>query len=154
MLKSRYEQLKMLAKITNAQVKKFMETVEFYEGREFETFEEAKLTYARREKLPAKAFCGPDKSYPAHDAKRVRNGFVRLAQFGGKLPKATRAKIYRCLRKRAKKYKIEHDAKNYKWKSDGSPNPAYRKKVRETVEWFNRKHKDIFTKKEDDCDTC
>lgn len=132
--------------VTRPEVERFIESVKLYEGLEFVTFEEAKLTYARRQKLPASAFCGPDRSYPAHDAKHVRNAFARLATFGGKLPKATRAKIYRCLRSRAKKYGIEHDAKNYKWKASGDPNPVRKKRVQETVEWFEKRHADIFTK--------
>jgi len=77
--------------------------------------QEAKLTYAARQRLPATAFCGPEKSYPAHDAKRVRNGFSRLGTFGKRLPRAVALKIYRCLVRRAKKYKIEHDPRKFSW---------------------------------------
>jgi len=71
------------------------------------TFEEAKLTYAKRENLPDSAFCGPHRSYPAHDAAHVRNGLARLGTFGHRLSPATRASILRCLKVRAKRYEIE-----------------------------------------------
>lgn len=74
-----------------------------YEGL---TIEEAKLTYAERKDLPTSAFCGPDRSYPAHDAKHVRNALTRLAQAKGMSP-AVKAKIMACLRRRAKKFGIE-----------------------------------------------
>jgi len=144
----------MLSKITRAEVLQFQESVSLYEGLEFETFEEARLTYAKRKDLPTSAFCGPDRSYPAQDAKRISAGLQRLSQFGGKLSKATRAKIYRCLRGRAKKKGVEHDAKNYKWKSDGSPNPKHRKKVQEAVAWFEKKKAYLFNKRIEECDTC
>lgn len=151
MVRSRLDELRMFSKITRTEVLKFRESVSLYEGLEFETFEEARLTYAKRKDLPASAFCGPDRSYPAYDVKRIRAGLQRLSQFGGKLPKATRAKIYRCLRGRAKKKGVEHDAKNYKWKSDGSPNPKYRKKIQEAVVWFEKKKAHLFKK---ECNTC
>lgn len=68
---------------------------------------EAQLTYAQREKLPSDAFCGPQRSYPAHDAKHVRAGIQRLSQFGGRMSPATRSRIFACLKKRAKKFGIE-----------------------------------------------
>lgn len=70
-------------------------------------FEEAKLTYARREKLPSTAFCGPKRTYPAHDKAHVRNALARLSQFGGKLKSAVRARILGCLKRRAKRFNIE-----------------------------------------------
>jgi len=70
-------------------------------------FEEAKLTYARRQKLPSSAFCGPKRSYPAHDAAHVRNALARLSQFGGKLKPAVRARILGCLKRRAKRFGVE-----------------------------------------------
>jgi len=71
------------------------------------TVEEAQLTYQKRKDLPASAFCGPGRSYPAHDAAHVRSGLQRLSQFGGRLPPKTRARILSCLKSRAKKYGIE-----------------------------------------------
>jgi len=75
-----------------------------YEG-ESVSIEEAKLSYAERSNLPASAFCGPDRSFPAHDARHVRNGLARLKQ--SKFSSAIRARILACLRRRAKKYGIE-----------------------------------------------
>lgn len=71
------------------------------------SFEEAKLTYARRENLPESAFCGPNRTYPAHDAAHVRNALARIGTFGGRLSSAIRASIIRCLKSRAKRFGIE-----------------------------------------------
>jgi len=89
---------------------------------EFEgyTLEEARLTYASRQNLPASAFCGPDRTYPAHDAAHIRNAFVRLATFGAKLSQAVRKSIYSCIKRRAKEAGVEHDEEHYKWAADGS----------------------------------
>jgi len=76
-----------------------------YEGL---TIQEAKLTYAARQKLPDSAFCGPNRTYPAHDAAHVRNAFVRLATFGKRLKPAVRERIHGCLMKRAKRFGVEH----------------------------------------------
>ena len=83
-----------------------------YEGL---TVQEAALSYAARQNLPATAFCGPEKTYPAHDAKRVRAGFQRLSQFGKKMPKTVALRIYRCLISRAKKFDVEHNPDKFKW---------------------------------------
>lgn len=79
------------------------------------TIEEAALSYAERKDLPKTAFCGPDKSYPANDAKHVRAGFQRLSQFGKKYPKAVALRIYGCLKSKAKKFKVEHDTSKFSW---------------------------------------
>lgn len=71
------------------------------------TVEEAQLTYQQREDLPKEAFCGPGRSYPAHDAAHVKAGLQRLSQFGGKLAPKIRGRILGCLKSRAKKYGIE-----------------------------------------------
>ena len=93
-------------------IEMFVKTIADYEGMEIQ---EAKLSYASRQNLPASAFCGPDRSYPAQDAVHVRNGFARLSTFGARLPEPIRKKIYRCLVRRAKKFGVEHDPKTYKW---------------------------------------
>jgi hypothetical protein len=76
---------------------------------EFEglTIQEAKLSYAERQRLPDSAFCGPNRSYPAHDAAHVRNGLAKLGTFGSRLSPAVRSKIHACLAARAKKYGID-----------------------------------------------
>jgi len=81
-----------------------IETLVEYEGY---SVQEAKLTYAARKDLPASAFCGPDRSYPAQDAAHVRNGLARLGTFGGKLPPAVRDRIHACLLRRAKRFGVE-----------------------------------------------
>jgi hypothetical protein len=42
---------------------------------EFEglSIQEAKLEYSERQKLPPSAFCGPNKTFPAHDVNNVKN---------------------------------------------------------------------------------
>lgn len=67
--------------------------------------EEAQLTYKKRENLPDEAFCGPNRTYPAHDAAHVRNGLARLSQFGK--GKKSSSRILSCLKTRAKKMGIE-----------------------------------------------
>ena len=68
---------------------------------------DAVLTTKARKKLPDSAFCGPNRSYPAHDASHVRNGLARLAQFGGRYSPAVRARIKACLLRRAKRFGIK-----------------------------------------------
>lgn len=77
--------------------------------------QEARLSYAARQNLPASAFCGPDKSYPAQDAVHVGKGFQRLSQFGKRMPKTIALKIYRCLLRRAKKFGVKHNPKPFGW---------------------------------------
>lgn len=93
-------------------VLKEIQVIAEYEGY---TIEEAKLSYAARQDLPASAFCGPDRSYPAENASHVANGFARLSAFGKKLPKPVALKIYRCLVRRATKFNVEHDATKFSW---------------------------------------
>ena len=45
-------------------------------------YDEAVLSTQTRKDLPATAFCGPDRSYPAHDLAHARNALARVAQFG------------------------------------------------------------------------
>lgn len=103
------------------------------------SIDEARLTYKARQKLPNSAFCGPNRTYPAHDAAHVRNALARLARFGHRLPKSVRAKILACLKRRAKKFGVEV-SESYRWNDDGSVNPKYKKRVNETVSWFLNKH--------------
>ena len=74
---------------------------------EGQTFEEAKLSYQRRKELPTSAFCGPNRSYPAHDAAHVRNALARLSTFGGRLKPGVRARILACIKRRAKRFGVE-----------------------------------------------
>ena len=66
----------------------------------------AKLSYARRQKLPASDFALPGKgtgpkgkgggSYPIPDASHARNALARVAQHGSQAEKAeVRAKVHR-----------------------------------------------------------
>jgi hypothetical protein len=111
------------------------ETIAVYEGM---TIEEAKLTYAERKELPSSAFCGPDRTYPAHDAAHVRNAFARLSRFGDKIAPAIRKRIYRCLVRRAKKFGVEHDPSTYKWGKSVSETFEEEEKVDEMIDWLFR----------------
>ena len=84
-----------------------MEDYEVIAEIEFMTIQEAKLSYAERQKLPKSAFCGPNRSYPAYDAAHVRAGLQRISQFGSTMKPAVKARIEGCLRSRAKKFGIE-----------------------------------------------
>ena len=97
-------------------------------------FEEAVLSYQQRKELPASAFCGPDKSYPAQDAKHVGNGFARLATFGSRLPRSTVSRIHACLLRRAKRFGVEHGG--CKWCKKET-------ETQETVAWFIKKHPEL-----------
>jgi len=117
-----------------------------FEGYEFE---EAKLTYAKRENLPDSAFCGPKRTYPAHDAAHVRNAIARLGTFGGRLKGSVRERVLSCLKARAKRFGIEVSETVEglyclaKW--DETISKEERDKmliqVQETVEWFIEKNK-------------
>jgi len=76
--------------------------------------EDAKLTYGARKNLPDSAFCGPGRSFPAHDAAHVRNGLARLNQ--SNFSSAQKSRIHGCLVGRAKKYGIKVGTKT---SSDG-----------------------------------
>lgn len=110
---------------------------------------EAKLTYARRQKLPSSAFCGPKRTYPAHDAAHVRNGLARLGTFGGRLKPAVRARILACLRRRAKRYNIEVSETIegkiclVRWDEtlDEEAKKKLQKTIAETLKWYEAKNK-------------
>jgi hypothetical protein len=54
------------------------------------------LTAARRNKLPASTFAGPDRSYPINDASHARNALARASQNASPALKAKiRAKVHR-----------------------------------------------------------
>jgi hypothetical protein len=55
----------------------------------------AKLTTKDRNKLPAKSFAGPDRSYPIEDRSHARNALARVSQFGTSDLKAkVRARVH------------------------------------------------------------
>ena len=110
--------------VTNMVEYESEEWYSIYEG-ESVTIEEAKLSYAERSNLPASAFCGPDRSFPANDAAHVRNGLARLKH--SKFSPAIRARILTCLRRRAKKYDIEVS------ESEGIAVPEDRDEV---IKWY------------------
>ena len=55
----------------------------------------AKLTAAKRKKIPAGQFAGPDRSYPIEDKAHARNAIARASQQrnAGSLTMAQAAKI-------------------------------------------------------------
>ena len=89
------------------------EIMQYLVDKEGVPFEEVALTYQQRKQLKQTAFCGPNKSYPAHDKRHVANAFARLSQFGGKLPRSTVSRIHGCLIRRAKRFGVEH--KGCRW---------------------------------------
>jgi hypothetical protein len=107
---------------------KIIETIADFEGMKVE---EARLTYERRKRLPDSSFCGPNRTYPAHDAAHVRNAFARLAQFGHRLKPATRQRIHGCLTRRAKRHGIEHK---------GCVICKPKKKVGEALQWLQTQY--------------
>jgi hypothetical protein len=56
----------------------------------------AKLTAAKRNKLPASTFAGPGRSYPINDLSHARNALARASGNASSELKATiRAKVHR-----------------------------------------------------------
>ena len=54
----------------------------------------SKLSSKQRNALPAKAFAGPDRSYPIEDASHARNALARASQFATPAVKSTiRSKV-------------------------------------------------------------
>lgn len=55
----------------------------------------SRLKAAARNKLPAKSFAGPDRSYPINDVSHARNALARVSQFGtSELKAKVRAKVH------------------------------------------------------------
>ena len=55
----------------------------------------AKLTAARRKKIPTKDFAGPGRSYPIEDASHARNALSRVSANGTSGEKSeVRAKVH------------------------------------------------------------
>jgi hypothetical protein len=67
---------------------------------------DAVLTTKSRKQLPDSAFCGPNRSFPAHDAAHVRNALARLPQAKNFSPEQ-KSRILACVRGRAKKLGVE-----------------------------------------------
>jgi hypothetical protein len=63
-------------------------------------FPEAKLTAAQRKRLPDSAFCGPNRSFPAHDRAHVLAGLRLLGR--AKLSPAQKARVRACLLRKAR----------------------------------------------------
>ena len=56
----------------------------------------ARLTAAKRNKIPTSSFAGPDRSYPVNDMSHARNALSRVSQFGSaQLKAAVRAKVHK-----------------------------------------------------------
>ena len=62
--------------------------------------EDKKLSTKARKKLSGKSFCGPGRSFPAHDCPHVRAGFRLLNR--AKVSESTRASIKSCLNSKNK----------------------------------------------------
>lgn len=109
------------------QAVKCVETIIEYEGL---TFEEAVLSYKARQKLPKSAFCGPDRSYPCHDAAHVRSAFQRLSQLGRKMSPALRKRIHACIMRKAKQFGVEHKGC---WICKGK---KFKETISQLIAWF------------------
>jgi hypothetical protein len=54
------------------------------------------LKAAKRDKLPASSFAGPDRSYPVNDMSHARNALARVSQHGtAELKARVRAKVHK-----------------------------------------------------------
>lgn len=118
-----------------SQVEEEIEEVMLQALRDYEGIfdvEEARLTYQARKHLPTGAFCGPNRTYPAHDADHVRNGIARLGTFGHRLPPATRRRIFNCLKARANRMGIDVSEDVLK---------KYKKKAEEALQWYLDKNR-------------
>ena len=102
---------------------------------------DAKLSTAARKKLPDSAFCGPGRSFPAHDEAHVRAGLRLLNR--SDYSDATKAKIKACLYRKGKKYGITPSDEEY----EATPNIlTYRigedftdEEVKTITDFFNEK---------------
>ncbi len=55
----------------------------------------AKLTEKARDKLPAKDFAGPDRSYPVENASHARNALSRVSNKSPDLKARVRAAVHK-----------------------------------------------------------
>ena len=78
--------------------------------------DDAKLSTNTRKKLPDSAFCGPGRSFPAHDKAHVTAGLRLLNR--SKFSDATKNKIKACLYRKGKRYGIEPQADDLKETTD------------------------------------
>jgi len=77
---------------------------------------EAKLTAAQRNRLPDSAFCGPNRSFPAHDKAHVLAGLRLLGR--AKMSAAQKARVRACLLRRARRFGLP-SGKNAPESADG-----------------------------------
>jgi len=95
-------------KMDEAELMDHQEMVELHEQG---ILKDAVLTTAARKKLPNSAFCGPDRSFPAHDKSHVRNALARLSQgFPKDASATTKARILACVKRKAKALGVNTDA--------------------------------------------
>jgi hypothetical protein len=71
--------------------------------------QDAKLSTKARKALPDSAFCGPNRSFPVHDAAHVRNALARLPQ-ASTFSADQKARILACVRRRASKLGVKVSA--------------------------------------------
>jgi hypothetical protein len=96
--------------VENMQEFELADHQEMVELHEQGILKDAVLTTAARKKLPNSAFCGPDRSFPAHDKPHVRNALARLGQgFPKGASAAVKAKILACVKRKAKALGVETD---------------------------------------------
>jgi len=71
------------------------------------------LTAKARNALPDSAFCGPGRSFPAHDAAHVRNGLSRLPQ--SNYSPEQKSRILACLKRKAKSLGVDVSSDSLKY---------------------------------------
>jgi hypothetical protein len=106
---------------------------------EGQSFEEAKVTSEERKKLPATAFCGPNKTYPAHDQASILKSISTLVKIK---PKGWK-EILKCVCGRAKKAGVESKV----CKTGKFMEAKEIKEAQPLVEWYLNKHADDITLK-------
>jgi len=71
-----------------------------------QTLVEAKKFIRIRTRLPASAFCGPNRTMPCHDAEHVKRSLRTLALHKGNYQAAVYVKMLHCVIRRAKKFNV------------------------------------------------
>lgn len=91
----------------NIEMDKNIEALMKHEGF---TEDEAVLKYKQRQQLAGTAFCGPDRSYPAHDIAHARNALARVSQFGSP---ALQSRVRACVYRKFPELKARKQAENF-----------------------------------------
>jgi len=94
------------------------------------SFEEAVSTFQTRQVLPDSCFAGPNRTFPAVNAKSCEESLNRLTTFGKKLSPELREKVHERLMRKAKEYKVSHAPC---WICGGE---GFTETVEQAIDWF------------------